>query len=125
MRSERPRRCCAAEKRDKLPPFQPIRIASAAPSQGESIADWRVPSQRDFHAVYVSLGSSASKATEALRPCNSAGPPKADVNSPPWLPPLSANSGLMHCKSLHQFHLPNLHTMQMILSPIIASLALG
>src|ERR1700730_1546143 len=36
-------------------------------------------------------GSLASKAAEAVRPCTSATPPKADVNSPPWLPPLSAN----------------------------------
>src|ERR1700726_2580303 len=34
----------------------------------------------------------ASKAAEAVRPCTSATPPKADVNSPPWLPPLSARS---------------------------------
>jgi hypothetical protein len=33
------------------------------------------------------------KAAEAVRPCTSATPPKADVNSPPWLPPLSAMSG--------------------------------
>src|ERR1700730_8058609 len=32
----------------------------------------------------------ASKAAEAVRPCTSVTPPKADVNSPPWLPPLSA-----------------------------------
>ena len=31
----------------------------------------------------------ASKAPEAVRPSTSAAPPKADVNSPPWLPPLS------------------------------------
>ena len=30
------------------------------------------------------------RAAEAVRPCTSAAPPKADVNSPPWLPPLSA-----------------------------------
>jgi hypothetical protein len=35
----------------------------------------------------------ASKAAEAVRPCTSAAPPKADVNLPPWLPPLSAKSG--------------------------------
>jgi hypothetical protein len=40
-------------------------------------------------------GSFASKVTEAVRPCTSATPPKADVNSPPWLPLLSAKSGLM------------------------------
>jgi hypothetical protein len=34
---------------------------------------------------------------EAVRPCTSATPPKADVNSPPWLLPLSATSGLMRC----------------------------
>jgi hypothetical protein len=38
-------------------------------------------------------GSKASKAAEAVRPCISATPPKADVNSPPWLPPLSATTG--------------------------------
>ena len=42
-------------------------------------------------------GSFALKAAEAVRPCTSATPPKADVNSPPWLPPLSATCGLMHC----------------------------
>ena len=36
--------------------------------------------------------SFASKAVEALHPCTSAALPKADVNSPPWLPPLSATS---------------------------------
>src|SRR6478672_82839 len=42
-------------------------------------------------------GSKAAEATEAVRPCTSATPPKADVNSPPWLPPLSARTGLMQC----------------------------
>ena len=43
----------------------------------------------------------ASKAAEAVRPCTSAAPRKADVNSPPWLPPLSAKTGLMHCSKTH------------------------
>jgi hypothetical protein len=43
-------------------------------------------------AASVSGGSFASKAVEALHPCTSAALPKADVNSPPWLPPLSAIS---------------------------------
>jgi hypothetical protein len=37
-------------------------------------------------------GSFASKAAEAVLPCTSAALPKADVNSPPWLPPLCAIS---------------------------------
>jgi hypothetical protein len=41
-------------------------------------------------------GSFASKAAEAVGPCTSATPPKADVNSPRWLPPLSANKRLSH-----------------------------
>ena len=41
---------------------------------------------------HVSCGSLASKAAEAVRPCTSATPQKADVNLPPWLPPLSARS---------------------------------
>ena len=45
-----------------------------------------VPPLSDIRAL-------ASKATEAVRPCTSASPPKADVNSPPWLPPLSAITG--------------------------------
>ena len=44
--------------------------------------------------LHVSYGSFASKATEAVRPCISATPPKADVNSPPRLSPLSATSRL-------------------------------
>ena len=40
---------------------------------------------RDFNPAYVGLGSLASKATEAVRPYTSATPPKADVNSTPWL----------------------------------------
>ena len=43
-----------------------------------------------------SYGSLASKAAEAVRPCNSAPLPKADVNSPPWPSPLSAITGLTH-----------------------------
>ena len=39
----------------------------------------------------VTDGSFASKAAEAVLPCTSAALPKADVNSPPWLPPLCAN----------------------------------
>jgi hypothetical protein len=34
-----------------------------------------------------------SEAAEAVRPCTSAALPKADVNTPPWLPPLSAITG--------------------------------
>src|ERR1700738_2470514 len=44
----------------------------------------------------VRHGSFASKAAEAVRPCTSAAPSKADVNSTPRLPPLSANTGLLH-----------------------------
>ena len=45
-------------------------------------------------------GSLASKAAEAVRPCTSAALPKADVNSLPWLPPLSATTGLMQCSKI-------------------------
>src|SRR5580693_1502989 len=38
------------------------------------------------------VGSKASKAAEAVRPCVSATPTQADVNSPPRLPPLSAKA---------------------------------
>ena len=41
-------------------------------------------------------GSLASKAAEAVLPCTSAALPKADVNSPPWLPPLSPRSRHKH-----------------------------
>src|ERR1700730_14286373 len=50
------------------------------------------PLQRYLLDVNRSL---ASKAAESVRPCTSATPPKADVNSPPWLPPLSARRRLM------------------------------
>ena len=43
--------------------------------------------------LHVRCGSFGSKAAEAVRPCISATPPKADVNSPPWLPALSAITG--------------------------------
>jgi hypothetical protein len=36
-------------------------------------------------SALVGSGSFASKAAEAIRPCTSAAPPKADVNSTPWL----------------------------------------
>ena len=32
-----------------------------------------------------------------VRSCTSAALPEADVNSPPWLPPLSARTGLVQC----------------------------
>jgi hypothetical protein len=57
---------------------------------------------RDFDPAYVSSGSFASKAAEAIRPCTSAALPKADVNSPPWLPPLCATTGLMHCNKIRE-----------------------
>src|SRR6202048_3502687 len=41
-------------------------------------------------------GSLASKAAEAVRPCTSATPPKAEVNSTPWPSPLCATTGLVH-----------------------------
>jgi hypothetical protein len=47
--------------------------------------------ERQPAAAEDRLGSFASKATEAVRPCTSAAPLKADVNSRPWRPPLSAN----------------------------------
>jgi hypothetical protein len=46
---------------------------------------------RQSCAAHFGSGSLASKTAEAVRPCTSAALPKADVNSPPWLPPLSAN----------------------------------
>jgi hypothetical protein len=46
----------------------------------------------DFGAPYRRSGLFASKAVEALHPCTSAAATKADVNSPPWFPPLSATS---------------------------------
>jgi hypothetical protein len=48
----------------------------------------------------VADGSKASKAAEAVRPCTSAPLPKADVNSPTWLPPLSAKTGLVQCSKI-------------------------
>jgi hypothetical protein len=60
----------------------------------------RAAAVRDFGWAEDGNGSLASKAAEALRPCTSATPPKADVNSPPWLPPLCAITGLMHCSKL-------------------------
>jgi hypothetical protein len=50
----------------------------------------------DVSPAYVGSGSFASKAAEAVSPCTSAAPPKADVNLPPWLPPLSAITGRAH-----------------------------
>ena len=41
-------------------------------------------------------GSKASEAVEAVLPCTSAALPKADVDSTPWLPPLSAICELVH-----------------------------
>ena len=42
----------------------------------------------------------ASKTAEAVRPCTSAALPKADVNSPPWLPPLCAMSRHLQCSKM-------------------------
>ena len=58
---------------------------------------------RYFGSANDRSGSLASKAAEAVRPCISATPPKADLNSPPWLPPLSAISGLMRCSKPHLY----------------------
>ena len=50
------------------------------------------------------FGSFASKAAEAVRPCNSAALPKADVNSTPWPPTLCANNRHMQCSKKHVAH---------------------
>jgi uncharacterized cysteine cluster protein YcgN (CxxCxxCC family) len=57
-----------------------------------------------FCAAYVRVGSLASKAAEAVRSCISATPSKADVNSPPWLPPLCATSRHMQCSKAYLFN---------------------
>jgi hypothetical protein len=55
----------------------------------------------DAHAT-SEMGHSRRRQPEAVRPCTSATLPKADVNSTPWLPPLSAITGLMHCSKIHE-----------------------
>src|SRR3984893_603832 len=62
----------------------------------DKISSWPVHRSKTDHLL-SGVGHLASKAAEAVGPCTSATPPKADVNSPPWLPPLSAKTGLMHC----------------------------
>src|SRR5262245_60643980 len=63
LRARRERPCRhAAEQRDELAPFQLIDPHSAAPSQSDSIAEWRASGQgfaalRDFDLVFVRLGS--------------------------------------------------------------------
>jgi hypothetical protein len=58
-----------------------------------TVSMWQeTAAMRDVSPAYVGSGSFASKVAEAVRPCTSAAPPKADVNLPPWLPPLSARS---------------------------------
>ena len=59
------------------------------PHRGKS----RVVHHSNFGPPDSPHGSFASKAVEAVRPCTSDTPPKADVNSPSWLPPLSAITG--------------------------------
>src|ERR1700686_3547666 len=78
----------------------PAASCSALPHTGDRIgSSLRLGTDQSswLTCANVAVGSFASKAAEAVRPCTSATLPKADVNSPPWLPPLSANSGLMHC----------------------------
>jgi hypothetical protein len=89
---ERPGRR-AADNGDEFASFHYLPVPPNAYVRKDSTPTWQESAAlRDFDPVYVSLGSLASKAAEADRPCTSAAPPKADVNSPPWLPPLSAIS---------------------------------
>ena len=89
---ERPGRR-AADNGDEFASFHYLPVPPNAYVRKDSTPTWQeFAALRDFDPVYVSLGSLASKAAEADRPCTSAAPPKADVNSPPWLPPLSAIS---------------------------------
>jgi hypothetical protein len=54
-----------------------------------------------FPSGQCQIGSFASKAGVAVRPCTSAALPKADVNLTRWPPPLCATSRHMRCSKSH------------------------
>src|ERR1700730_9633886 len=77
----------------------PAASCSALPHTGDRIgASLRLGTDQSswLTRADVAVGSFASKVAEAVRTCTSAILLTADVNSPPWLPPLSAMTRLMH-----------------------------
>ena len=92
-RPRAPRRRASAMNSRRLNRSNCIRAAPARVRQhhiGLRGSSQALAALRHFGPAYRRFGSLASKAAEAVRPCTSATLPKADVNSPPWLPPLSA-----------------------------------
>jgi hypothetical protein len=85
----------AAEQRYELTPLQltelhPLPLASGAAYRiGEIKSGPRCAA--GFRSGFCRLGVICVEGGRG-RPCTSATPPKADVNSPPWLPPLCATS---------------------------------